>query len=601
MRRHCTVLIAIALALVGCTEDRKSKSKAEQEEEKKQNEAGAEAGEAYGDDPGYDDPGSFGSGSSSTGGGGGQGQVMVGSVDFWNGDASNYPTGLDGAPLKGSPLPHASKAGSSRHPKNNWTSLRASSGAGSFILAGSSVATGTGGDIVRRIDFVDGQPVEKDFNPRLPGTQGLHIMVPPNLRGDWEKGDFSGDGMFIGTMCGFVPGPDEQIIAFAGRGAFLLDPYAEGEGGAIEPLATIVFPTGTRVCDGVYSPQWQKVYGFEVESIFAASKNGIFVANVPPRGEVSTAGLFKVNVKRDYGITKTSRNTFQDGDLYDNVLYLTEGAGRTGGSDEDVVVHRVPLNDQGEPLFEHATQFATGNPLTRASGCASHNPDYTAGALVVEVGGTPTLLVGGTSGVTAWDISSETPKKIDLDPRAGTQPLHLGETFGQGAPEIHLAPEGKSVYVMPFCHSTGKVRLESSDPAIAHGTFDHFYRRLAVLDTEASSLDEGVGAVDIGYHWFQNKLAQEIAALRMPNFKMDFRDMAVGREHIVVIGYGSRGNTGLGPGGDVIIAERKNNKVMVFAEPGDRPQEQLYGFRLAKDDPDVRGGTQSVYGVLWVP
>lgn len=597
MRRLTIVPIAIAIAvsMVGCKDERQSKSKKElAEEAAAENVKTAAAGENPSTAGVGTDPGSA-AGSTVTGG-------TVPTVDFWNADASNYETGLEGAPLKGSPLPHQSNAGSSRERANNWTALAADgSTPGSFLLAGSSVATGSGGDVLRRIEMRDGKPVEKDFNPALPGTQGLALMVPQNLRGDWDVHDFSGDGLFIGTICGMIPGPDKQIIAFARRGAFVIDPYSEGEGGALEPLATIVFPTGEDVCDGVYSPQWQKVYGFEVSSIFAESKNGVFVGNVPPKGEVSTAGLFKVNVKPGYGITKTSRNTFQDGDLYDNVLYLSEGDGYLGASNRDVVVHRVPLNDQGEPLFEHATQVATGNPLTRASGCASSSPDYTAGVLATKVGGMPSLLVGGTAGVTAWDISNEAPQKLDMDPRPGLQPLKLSDKFGQGAPEIHLSPDGKQVVVLPFCHAEGTVEVESSDPDAVKGNFNHFYRRLAVLDIADGELNNGVDAIDAGYHWFQQQLAATINSLRMPNFKMDFRDMAVGPKHVVVIGYGGRGNTGLGPGGDVIIAERDSGKTMVFAEPGDRPQEQFYGFRLAKDDPDIAGGTQSVYAAIWVP
>ncbi len=475
-------------------------------------------------------------------------------------------------------------------PGNNWAFDSSSSG-GFFLVAASSRVNTAGGDVLRRVDL-RGAPQEYDFNPHVEGAQGMHVLVPSAMRGQWHDADFSGDGLFVGRICGLVPGPAKRVFALAGRGAFLLDPYTREE--AVTPEAVIVFPFGTNICRGVYSESWQKLFAIDVGRTGASGgQRGVYVADLPAeRGKNVLSSLYLV--AKDYGFNSHSKNTFQSVNLFGDALYLIEGNARFNAN-WDTGVHKVPLNVLGEPLFSQAVLVRAENPIDRAQGCPL-SADNLAGSLVVP-GTPPTLLTGGTRAVVAWDLSQTVPVRVDMDPRRpGVQGVDM-DPFGQGAARIMYAPSGEAVYVMPHCRSGG-VKVD-----LGGGYGPQHALRLAELTLAGGTPALAGDGLDAGFVTFLQELIANVKPSYLPTFRMTYRDMAVGVRHVGLIGSGVSGASGLGPGSDMVIIDFARRSPLAFAEPSDprRAHELTYGFRFAAGDSDFGGKEQSSHAIMWIP
>ncbi len=551
------LVLAVSTALAGCKSERKS-SKAS-----KATTPGAEAVETNATDNGEE---------------GGAGKTGI----------VSYVERREGATPTSVTL--ASGGGAGFQPGMSWAFDPSSNGF--FLVSAASRAHTTGGNVLRRIDL-KGFPEEHDFNAFLDGKQGMHIMVPKEMRGAWSEKDFGGDGLFTGTICGLLPGPKKRIIALAINGAFVINPYVDDQ--AVTPDAVITFPHSFNVCEGEYSSKWHTLYATDVSRIESQSgQKGIFVVKIPEEtGETVEADLFMV--PSEYGFNSHSSNRFMDLSLYDDVLYLIEGSARFSGN-YDTGIHRVPLNDAGEPLFAKATLVRTENPLIRAQGCTL-NPDNTASGTVVQTGEKPILLVGGTTGVSAWDISDDPPVKVDLDlRRPGIQPFDM-LPYGQGAPEIHYTPDGKHVVVMPHCRSANGTEEVGGSYSKVH------VFRLAVLDlTGHTPVAKGNG-IDISYIDFLRRIARDKKPSYLPTFTMSLRDIAVGPKHVAIVGAGKAGSSGLGASADMLIVDLKEEGPIPFTEPSDwrKAHEYNYGLKLGKDDPEFKGIEQSVHATIWLP
>ena len=490
-------------------------------------------------------------------------------------------------------------------PGHSWVFDDDSAG-GSFLIAAASTPNTVGGDVLRRVDLA-GEAHEHDFNAHLEGVQGLHIMVPPNMRqaidgegnvvkwgGLKSTQDFGGDGIFTGTICGLIPGPDRRVIALATYGAFVLDPYVEEQ--SVVPDTVIIFPYSNRACDGEYSKEWGKLFAIDVtKTQGSAGQKGVYVVDIPgDKGFTAIASLYLTTAVPDYGFNTHSKNAFQDLILFDDVLYLISGNARFE-SEWDTGVHRVPLNKDGEPLFSQATLARAENPIERAQGCTI-NPDNTAGAVVFgeEI---PILLTGGTQAVVAWDISQDPPQRIDLDQtRPGIQGLDL-VPYGQGAPAMRLSPDGSQAFIMPHCRSR-------SAKAEIGGSYANVHElRVAAFDLKDGTPTLIPGGLDAGFVDFMRKLAKTLKPSYLPKFKMSFRDLAVGPKYLGIIGAGSAGASGLGPGSDLVIIDVEKKGPIAFAKPTDprKAHELDYGLDLGKDDPDYGGLEQSSQAIIWIP
>ncbi|PIV98165.1 MAG: hypothetical protein COW42_16245 [Deltaproteobacteria bacterium CG17_big_fil_post_rev_8_21_14_2_50_63_7] len=464
------------------------------------------------------------------------------------------------------------------------------SGNGFFLLAGSSMPNSSGGDVLRRVDL-DGTPTEHDYNSQVEGNQGMHILVSASGRGDWKTKDFGSDGLFQSSVCGLIPGPGNKVIALAARGAFVIDPTVDDQ--SVTPDAVIVFPGGFNVCTGVYSEKWNRLYATDVVRVEGqGGQKGIYVAEIPEgTGKAVNSDLFKVDA--NYGFNQHSKNLFSAVELYNDVLYLVESGARFDAN-YDTGVHRVPLNDAGEPLFAKATQFRGENPIERAQGCTL-NPDNTAGALVVVAGTTPILFTGGTQGVVGWDLSSDTMTKLDLNKkRPGSQPLDL-DPFGQGSPEIKVSPAGDKAFILPHCRSRS-TRVDMG------GYGKIFALRAAQIDVGETISVSGNG-VDIGYTDTLKQLINDLEPAYLPKFSMSLRDMAVGPKHIAVIGAGKSGASGLDAGTNVIIIDLDKGGPIAFGEHTNQKKAhgENYGLQLAAGDPDFSGMEQTIHAAIWVP
>jgi hypothetical protein len=475
-------------------------------------------------------------------------------------------------------------------PSTNWI-FDPNSDGGFFLVASSSRANAVGGDVVRRVDLLS-TPAEYDFNPNVPGTQGMHIMLPDELRGEYPKKDVGGDGLFVGSICGIIPGPDNRVIAFTGSGAFVLDPYRREL--ALTPELVIHFPYAHNACDGTYSKEFNKIYVVDVVPPGGSNaQQGIYVSDLPSDPSPIVGSLY--TVPTTYGFNTHSKNRFQSVDLFDDKLYLIEGTSRFDAEWESGI-HVVPLNEFGEPLFSAATLVRSESKIERAQGCTL-NPDNTAASLVVGAKGRPTLLLGATQSIAAFDLSSTEATRLDLDPsRPGIQALDL-QPFGQGNPALRFSPDGNKVYAMPHCRS------RDAKAKVGGNYADQLEQRLAVFDLSGESPIVNPSSVDAGYLSFVQYLAKDLKPSYMPRFAMTFRDMAVGTKHIGIVGAGASGASGLGAGADLVVIDLATAGPIAFDYPKDpkKAHELNYGLKLGKDDASIGAAEITSRAIIWIP
>ncbi len=472
-------------------------------------------------------------------------------------------------------------------PSDNWI-YKTAKGAGSVLISAASQPNTIGGDMIRRIDL--GSNIkEYDFNKKTEGVQGAYILVPDSMRGAVPSKYIDGDGLFSGTICGFVPGPNNTVIALAkgteGGVAFLLNPYEQAQ--AFTPLEAIQMPFGTNTCRGVYSEALHKLYVVDVTRTGAKNgAEGVFVADIFSTEEPQTASFYVFG--QDLRINSHSVNNFQAIELYDDKLYLLSGNGRFD-SEWDNVIYRVPLNEFGEPLFENIKYTQTHNPVYMTAGCGINDSNISDLAVINTDKG-PRLLSSGTASTIAWDISGDELKKVDLDEdRPGVQGLNI-EKMGRGGVRMAFTPDGKELIQLPHCRSEKQVvKIDSG--------YDMFAFDLPVINIKDMSLGK---TLDAGYRDVLMSLKN--AAYR-PQFTMEFGDMAVGTQHVVILGNSGSNISGLNAGSDVVIVDRAKGSNIGFAKPTDmrRAHELRYGFKLAQGAKGFEHTEQHSHAVIWIP
>ena len=466
---------------------------------------------------------------------------------------------------------------------------KASSKPGSFLLASPSKAGSVGGDMIRRIDL-SGTIKEFDYDSDTKGAQGAYIYVPDEMRDAVPSKYVDADGLFSGIICAFVPGPEKTIVALAGGTdggvGFVLNPYEEAN--AFTPLQAFKMPYASNPCRAVYSETNKKLYVIDVARTESqGGQNGIFVADIYQDKRGSIASFYSFDPK--YRINSHSMNNFQGVELYKDMLYLLSGNGRFD-SEWDAVVYSVPLNKAGEPLFEELKYTRTNNPIVRTDGCAISS--WNIGAIsIVEQKDKAILLTSGTQSIIAWEIQdSGELKKIDLnEKRPGIQGINL-EDNGQGGLKFEFSPDGKHLYLLPHCRSNqNKVKLGNSLDMLAFN--------ITSLSVPALQAED---PVDIAY---KNLLISLKDAAYRPQFSMNTRDFAVGRDHIAVLGSSASNLSGLGAGADVSIIDRAKKSNISFSMPKDmrKAHESKYGFKLAKDDPKFGNAELNSHAVIWIP
>ncbi len=340
----------------------------------------------------------------------------------------------------------------------------------------------------------------------------------------------------------------------------------------------------------MYSEQWRKLYVIDVAAVSSQSGlEGVLIADVIPDGQASTAVFY--NFDKKYKINNHSLNNFFGIELYNDYLYLLSGNARYD-AEWDSTIYKVALNTLGEPVFPEAQSTRTHNPIERAMGC-NMSTNNIGSIVVVESGDKPVLLTSGTNYTVAWDISGDSPKKMDLDPKKpGTQAMDVTQN-GRGGPKFAFDPTGKKLFQLHHCRSeSNKIKLS--------GYPDHVAFRLSEFDTKTLAFSKD--PPDAGYLDLFRSLAKSKASY-LPQMPMTFIDFAVGTKHIAIIG-GSGGHiSGLGAAGDVIIIDRKQNSPIAFSKPSDmrRAHEQSYGFKLAQGDDDFASTEQRSHSIIWIP
>lgn len=474
-------------------------------------------------------------------------------------------------------------------PEDSWIFTTKPNANGSFLVAAASRAGITGGDMIRRIDL--GSTIKEfDYDEDSKGAQGAFIYVPDELRSAVPSKLVDADGMFTGSICGFVPGPNKTIIALSdgtedGVG-FVINPYETAT--AFTPLQAIRMPYGHNVCRGVYSEQTKKVYLVDVTQTEShGGKTGIFVADIYNDNRAVTASYYTFD--NSAAINSHSLPNFQGVELYQDVLYLLSGNGRFD-AEWDNVVYSVPLNTAGEPIFAEAKYTRMNNPTFRSDGCPISSNNISS-LVFVKKDNTPVLLVSGTAQTQAWEIQSDaTLKKIDLnEKKPGTQGFNL-ENNGQGGVRLAYSPDGKKLYHLPHCRS-------NKDKVKITGSSEEFVYNISVFSVPELKL---LDPIDIGYRELLTSLRD--AAYR-PQFAAVMRDFAVGTKHIGVIGASGSNLSGLGAGGDVNIVDIGKKTSIAFSKPKDMrtAHEQDYGFKLAAGDPEFAKSQQNSRAIIWIP
>lgn len=475
----------------------------------------------------------------------------------------------------------------SPRPGNNWIYDTKSSG-GAFLVAAASKPGSVGGDMIRRIDL--GKSIaEHDYDDDTPGTQGAFIYVPDEMRAAVPTKHIDGEGLYSGSLCAMIPGPQKTIIAIGGNAdggvAFVLNPYENAQ--AFTPLQAIKLPYSNTPCRAVYSNEYKKLYVVDVaRTTSQAAQEGIYVADIYNDGRASTASLFLVNQKQR--INSHSQLNFQAVELYDDILYLLSGNGRFD-ADWDNVIYRVPLNKAGEPLFQDLKYTRTQNPTVRQEGCPL-SPFNLANLQAFDSNGKSILLSSGTNATVAWDISGDEPKKIDMNAKKpGVQSIDFS-AYGQGGPKFALSPDGKHVLQVPHCRSnSNKVKIANDSDIFA----------ISILSLQTQNLSQE-DPIDIGY---RNLLKSLKDARHRPQFNMTARDFAVSPKYIGVIGAAVSGNSGLGAGSDISIIDRNKKTNLSFNKPKDMrlAHELNYGFKLAKGDKRFDKYEQNSHAIIWIP
>lgn len=472
-------------------------------------------------------------------------------------------------------------------PEDSWV-FKSPSKPGRFLVAATSKASTPGGDMIRRIDL-NGSIKEFDFDPEIKGTQGAYILIPDEMRASVPNRYIDGEGLFSGSICAFVPGPNQTVIALAGGQdggvAFVLNPYEKGM--AFTPLQTINFPHASRPCRAVYSDALKKLYVVDVTRTEAKNgREGVFVADIYNDNSATIASFYHYG--QELKINSLTINNFQDIDLYNDKLYLLSGNGRFD-NEWDNVIYTVPLNDLGEPLFDQRKYTQTHNPIFKSAGCGISNNNL-ASIAVVKTDNGPRILSTGTSNTVAWDISGDELKKVDLnDKRPGVQGINL-EEMSRGGVKLLFTPDGKDIIQLPHCRSeAAKVKLDSNYTMIAYD--------LPVIHAKDLSLGD---PIDAGY---KGVLASLKGSSYHPQFPMMFADMAVGSQHIGIVGSSGSEISGLGAGGDLIIIDRARRTPIGFTKPTDirKAHELNYGFKLAEGDPKFENIGQRSHAIIWIP
>ena len=483
---------------------------------------------------------------------------------------------------------HLSSNASGNGPGHSWIYSTKPKNNGSFLVAATSRAGTSGGDMIRRIDL--GKSItEFDYDDELKGTQGAYIYVPDSMRNAVPSKYIDADGLFSAPICAMIPGPNKTAIVLAGATeggvAFVINPYEEAS--AFTPLQAIQFPYVSRPCRAVYSDEVKKLYVVDVAATEThGSQEGVFVADIYNDNRGSVASLYTFDAKKV--VNSHSIGNFQGIDIYGDNLYLLSGNGRFD-AEWDSVIYRVPLNKAGEPLFDEVKYTRTNNPIVRAEGCGLSS--WNLGAIaVVENNGNPVLLSTGTTSTVAWDISGDEMKKIDMNPkRPGIQSLN-NEDNGQGGLKLAFDPDGKTIYQLPHCRSnTNKVKLSDNFTILAFNLTS-----IAIPDLTAKD------PIDAGYKELLSSLKN--AAYR-PSFSMTFRDFAVGTKHIAILGSSASNISGLQSGADVTIIDKSKKTPISFNKPADlkRAHEIKYGFKLAQGDPKFDNVEQNSHAVMWIP
>lgn len=472
-------------------------------------------------------------------------------------------------------------------PLDGWVNEKGG-GNGMFLVAAASVAGTVGGDMIRRLEL-NGEIKEHDYDDEKKGAQGAYIYVPDEMKEAVPSKYIDADGLFSGTICALLPGPDKTVIALAGGTeggvGFTINPYEDAS--AFTPLQAFKFPYATNPCRAVYSQESKKLYVIDVvRTESTGGQMGVFVVDIynDKRGSIGTFYSFDSK----YKINSMSVNNFQGIELYKDRLYLLSGNGRFD-AEWDAVVYSVPLNTTGEPLFEQLKYTRMNNPVFKTPSCGLST--WNIGAIAIfEKDGKGILMNSGTSATLAYEIGDDgSLTKIDMNAKKpGVQGFNL-EDNGRGGLKFSYTPDGNSLLLLPHCRSeSNKEKLEG-------------YEAMAFKISSFSLPDlKAEEPVDIGYTALLKSLKN--AAYR-PMFSMVLRDFAVGPKHIAILGQAASNLSGLGPGSDVTIIDRKKGTNMWFNKPTDMKTAHLqkYGFKLAEGDPKFERTEQNSHAVIWIP
>lgn len=461
-------------------------------------------------------------------------------------------------------------------------------GNGSFLISSPSKPGTIGGDMIRRVEL--GSSIkEHDYDEDQKGAQGAFIYVPNTMRDVVPAKYVDVDGLYKGTICAMVPGPNKTVIALGsgteGGIAFVINPYEDAT--AFTSMQAIKFPYAGNPCRAIYSDDLKKLYVIDVTRTDSkGGQEGVFVADIYNDDRGSIASFYAFETKNR--INSHSLNNFMGIELYQDALFLLSGNGRFD-SEWDTVIYRVPLNKAGEPLFDNLKYTRTYNPIVRAYGC--NISSWNIGSLaIVEHKNTPLLFTTGTTSTIAWDISDGNFVKYDLDAkRPGVQSYNL-EDNGQGGLKLTYDPSGKTLFQLPHCRSNqNKVKIGNGDDMLAFN--------ISSFSTDDLKLQD---PIDVGYRSLLTSLKN---ASYRPIINMSLRDFAVGPKHIGVLGLSASNLSGLGAAGDIIIVDRQKKTNISFNKPTDmrRAHELKYGFKLAKGDPKFENVELNSHAMMWIP
>ena len=471
----------------------------------------------------------------------------------------------------------------------SWISTTKPRGDGSFLVAATSHKNTSGGDMIRRIDL--GKNIrEFDYDDEKSGAQGAYIYVSDEIRSAVPNKYIDSDGFFTGEICALIPGPNKTVIALAGGSeagvGFVINPYEEAA--AFTPVQAFKIPHSSSPCRAAYSPSNKKLYIVDVASTEATrGREGIFSVDITLDGRGSTATFYQYPMGAR--INSHSIANFQGVKVFNDRLYLLSGYGRFD-AEWDEVVYIVPMNAQGEPLFEQREFQQTNNPIFRSDGCA-HSSNNIGALEIVEQPDRAVLLTTGTAATMAWEIlPTGLLKKIDMnEKKPGVQGVNLEEN-AQGGLKLQYSPDGKTLYQIPHCRSNKKkIKIDANTEAFAF-----FLTTFSVPDLKR------LDPVDIGYRDF---LASLTDVKYRPMFTYNIADGAIGKRHAALIGNSGGSQSGLGSGGDVLIIDLQKKSNLVFGKVTDKrtAHENSYGFKLGQGDSDFEGISQRSHAVMWIP